>query len=309
MTAWGNIDKANNTIGVMNVDNISEKDRISRPERIETSDGYDIHRVKNNQTLDDWYDNWWSDMSDDENWIEQNTSWLVQDIPNISFLDIWDTLLESKKTLYARAWAKLIVWKASKSIELMYKNKCKLSFEPNYSSDVENLVRRDIDSPYVTWLWDNPDYATLYQAFGPLAVMIEEDWRYRITHKEEIELQSTQDTICCYVDVYRKDVNDVYQILIKWWIAVSWFEWKWTLTWTTSWTDPNGSCSITFKLWQIMQHVPTMWYIERELQKWDILVLRMRDMTPDSSTWAMRWNELTIYPYSNIFSIEYIDLP
>ena len=58
-----------------------------------------------------------------------------------------------------------------------------------------------------------------------------------------------------------------------------------------------------------MQHVPTMWYIERELQKWDILVLRMRDMTPDSSTWAMRWNELTIYPYSNIFSIEYIDLP
>ena len=38
--------------------------------------------------------NWW--------YLQQNTSWLVQEIPNIAFIDIADTMLESKKTLYDR---------------------------------------------------------------------------------------------------------------------------------------------------------------------------------------------------------------
>lgn len=271
----------------------------------ETSDGFFIEKVNNSSVLD----NRWSDDSDV--WLKQDTAWLVDEIPNISFLDIWDTLLEDKKTLHDRRWAHLVVWKASKSIELEYANKFKLSFEPNYMSDVENLVKWDIESPYVSWIKDNPDYAQYYTAFWPLACMIEEDGRYEILHKEEIQLQPDTDTVCCYVDLYRKDVNDTYQIFNKWWYAVSWWKWAFekTFSWTTSGTDPNGSCSVevSFKLWDILQKMPTWWYVEMDLLKWDILVLRMRDKNPDTSwTWEPLWNELTLEPYSNFISVKHV---
>lgn len=49
--------------------------------------------------------------------LRQNTAWLVDEIPNISFLDIWDTFLETKKTLANKAWYILVVWQNGKSIE------------------------------------------------------------------------------------------------------------------------------------------------------------------------------------------------
>lgn len=49
--------------------------------------------------------------------LKQNTAWLVDEIPNISFLDIWDTFLETKKTLADKAGYVLIVWTDWKSIE------------------------------------------------------------------------------------------------------------------------------------------------------------------------------------------------
>jgi hypothetical protein len=49
--------------------------------------------------------------------LKQNTAWLVDEIPNTSFLDIWDTFLETKKTLADKAWYVLVVWTNGKSIE------------------------------------------------------------------------------------------------------------------------------------------------------------------------------------------------
>lgn len=49
--------------------------------------------------------------------LKQNTAWLVDEIPNISLLDIWDTFLETKKTLADKAWYVLVVWTNGKSIE------------------------------------------------------------------------------------------------------------------------------------------------------------------------------------------------
>jgi hypothetical protein len=37
--------------------------------------------------------------------------------------------------------------------------------------------------------------------------------------------------------------------------------------------------------------------------------MRMRDQEPDPTTWEPRGNELTLQPYSNTISVEYIDLP
>lgn len=52
-----------------------------------------------------------------EGFLKQNTSWLVQEVPNISFLDIADTFLETKKTLSDKAGYVLVVWQNGKSIE------------------------------------------------------------------------------------------------------------------------------------------------------------------------------------------------
>lgn len=274
---------------------------------VETSDWYQLESVDNNTALDD------KRREEPDVWLKQDTAWLVDEIPNISFLDIWDTLLEDKKTLHNRRWAHFVVWKASKSVELQYDNKFMLRFEPDYMTDVENLVKWDIDTPYVTRLKDSTDteYQSLYATYWPLACIIEEDWRYEILHKEEIRPQPDTDTVCCYVDIYRKDTNWIYQILIKWWVAVSWWKWSFekTFSGSTSWTEPNGSCSVkvSFKLGDVLQRIPTWWYIERDLLKWDVLVLRVRDKEPDIAwTWEPVWNELTLEPYSNIFSVKHV---
>lgn len=226
------------------------------------------------------------------------------------FIQLRDTLIFSGKYYNDKAWAKLIVGASKETIEVIWKNRWKATFEPNYSSDVQNLVQFETEWPYVTWLWADAQYASLYSAFWPLSCIINQDGRYRLTHKEEIDITDTNiDTVCCYIDIYRKDSNGVYQILLKWWVAVSWRQASWTLSWTASVWEDSGTCSVSFKLWKIFQKMPTWWYVERDLQKGDILVLRMRDQTPDASTWEPRWNELNLQPYSNTLSVEYIDLP
>jgi hypothetical protein len=45
--------------------------------------------------------------------------------------------------------------------------------------------------------------------------MINVDGHYRIMHKEEILLESTTNKVFCYVDVYRKNAQDQYEIAYK----------------------------------------------------------------------------------------------
>ncbi len=90
MTTWENIDN------------------IEYGENVTVTSDVAFERVTNDESF-----------SEERNWgyLQQNTSWLVQEIPNISFLDIWDTFLETKKTLADKGWYVLIVWKSGRSIE------------------------------------------------------------------------------------------------------------------------------------------------------------------------------------------------
>lgn len=92
MTTWENTD----SIDIERVDNLTI-----------TSDAA-FERVTSDLKMEDERDRWY---------LKQNTAWLVQEIPNISFLDIWDTFLETKKTLADKAGYVLIVWTNGKSIE------------------------------------------------------------------------------------------------------------------------------------------------------------------------------------------------
>lgn len=87
MTTWENIDSLDNVI-------VTSDEAFERV----TSDIKD-ERIENDGSL------------------KQNTAWLVDEIPNISFIDIADVFLKSKKTLADKAWYVLIVWTDGKSIE------------------------------------------------------------------------------------------------------------------------------------------------------------------------------------------------
>ena len=106
------------------------------------------------------------------------------------FIQLRDTLIFSGKYYNDKAWAKLIVWASKETIEVIWKNRFKLSFEPWYASDVENKVKLDTEWPYVTWLWDGSIDAALYTTYWPLACMINQDWHYLVAHKEEIWAES-----------------------------------------------------------------------------------------------------------------------
>ena len=232
------------------------------------------------------------------------------------FIQLRDTLIFSGKYYNDKAWAKLIVWASKETIEVIWKNRFKLSFEPWYASDVENKVKLDTEWPYVTWLWDGSIDAALYTTYWPLACMINQDWHYLVAHKEEIWAESptsipeekpiptTVKQVHCFVYVYSRQADWTYPANPTLEIAVfDWFAFaEKTFSWTTSWTDPNGSCSVkvSFTLWDIFRKITSFGYNERDLKKYDILVLKCLDQD---------WNELPYQSSSNFLQVQYIDLP
>jgi hypothetical protein len=240
------------------------------------------------------------------------------------FINDRDTLVFSWKQYAEHPGKKLIVgykkdWRSTMTVEVQERNFFRQSFEPGYQDQpgekIQTMVLWDYIEPGGTW------YPT------GLVCTINRKWWYRIVHKEEILLDPTTNKVCCYVDILRKNDQWEYEIPYKWWIAVFDREggrednnthfkktFAGTFSWSTSGTDPNGSCSwttstvVTIALWDIIQKMTAFWYMERELLEWDILILRMKDKGADESTGQPQWNDLKIQNFSNYRSIEYLDL-
>ena len=213
------------------------------------------------------------------------------------FIQLRDTLIFSGKYYNDKAWKKLIVWDkwdwtTSNTIEVFEVNYFRQWIQPDWSSwGFTTKVLPEPSWKYVTAV--PAALVTQYPTFWNLCCMIQKDWHYRIMHKEEILLSSSVDKVYCYVDVYRKNAQDVYEIAYKWWVAV--FDWEW------AWWD--------YTLWDLFKKMTALWEQERDLLKWDILVLRMKDWTYNPSTWEPTGNDLTLQNDSNYRSIEYLDLP
>ena len=210
------------------------------------------------------------------------------------FIQLRDTLIFSGKYYNDKAWAKLIVWASKETIEVIFKNRFKLSFEPWYNEDVANKTSLQSEWPYVTWLASDPSLATLYTTYWPLACIINQDWHYSICHKEEIwawstvsqyeqPIPATTTQILCQVLVYEKMVNGQYPPTPDYETAV--FDWM-------AWDNQT--------LWDMFKKITSFWYNERDLKKDDILVLKCVDQD---------WNELPYQSISNFFQVQYIDLP
>lgn len=251
------------------------------------------------------------------------------------FIQLRDTLIFSWKYYNDKATRKLCVWDkwdwtTTNTIEVREPKIFRQSFEPNWKTSPETDITTWILPLWTGRFVDYPDQTIPVEiaSQSPLCCMIKRDWHYRLIHKEEIKLETTTNKVCCYIDIYRKNDQWQREIPYKGWVAVFDWEWwrednnthfkktfAWTFSWSTSWTDPNGSCSwttstvITLTLWDLIQKMTSFWYMERDLQKGDVLVLRMRDKGADEQTGEPQWNDLTLQARSNYRSIEYMDLP
>ena len=130
--------------------------------------------------------NWW--------YLQQNTSWLVQEIPNIAFIDIADTMLESKKTLYDRENWILRVGKAGRSIEAQPQDTILLRLEWNqtYWPLIEARVPFDYDVSSSKHTTCEPD--DTYQ-FNWYKVRILQTWYYTISYWWTIYPDAASDVI------------------------------------------------------------------------------------------------------------------
>lgn len=240
------------------------------------------------------------------------------------FIQLRDTLIFSGKYYNDKRWAKLIVGDTCETIEVQYKNWMKMSFEPDYRTNPERQVNPwDNSSPtaamtlqeewgYVTWLW-NPTLSTEDQAIAQrfwndaiVAFKINKDWHYVMFHKEEILLQPTNKKVYCFLEYFKYNKDTPQTPYPQSWIPIAVFDWEWEVskTFSVSTSEWSGSCTVSFKLWELIQKMTAFGYNERNLNKNDVLVLRCIDNERDANP-----QELVYQTYSNFVQINYTDLP
>lgn len=130
-------------------------------------------------------------FDDERNWgyLQQNTSWLVQEIPNIAFLDIADTMLESKKTLYDRENWIIRVGKAGRSIEAQPQDIVTMSVDADYNvSSWEHYIEFDSSTSSMHYTVCKPE-----QQWNIYTVEILQTWYYIISYGWSINTGSATD--------------------------------------------------------------------------------------------------------------------
>lgn len=207
------------------------------------------------------------------------------------FISLRDTFIDSEKKYPWKRGAVLIVWDTERSVEIKYKNRFKVWFEPDYTT-----LNVDNEWPYV-------EYDSTY---GTLWAIIKEDGRYRVMHKMQVLPNPNTEQIIAYCDYYAIQPDWTYP---SEWLKIAVFDLKGkfskTFTWSISWSCPewsvSGSCSVNvnFKIWDIIQKITAFWLIERDMKRWDKLNFKAVDENN---------NNLPLQANSNFYSVDYLDL-
>lgn len=187
-------------------------------------------------------------FEEEKDWgfLKQNTSWLVQEIPNIAFLDIWDTLLENKKTLYNRKNWNIVVGTAWKSIEAQPQDLARLvsdSYMHTWTTNDYTIPFDDIEIPS----WEDEINIKTFE-FKNNWVEILIPWVYRVSYWWQI---NPGNTIEFSVWLYRNGTyvtSDNYENVNGFWSLMSWWrsvsircdEWDvLTLNVYSQWDNPD----------------------------------------------------------------------
>lgn len=191
MTTWENTDK---------VDNLTVTSDAAY-ERVTSDEHFEEER--------DW------------GFLQQNTSWLVQEVPNISFLDIADTMLESQKTLYDRENWVLRVGRAWRSIEAQPQDTVTFSIDADYQvPSWEHYIEFDSSASSQNYTVCKP-----WQQANIYYVEILQTWYYIMSYWWGIETGSatdikisigTYDTPIQYL-VYDRYKDSSLPEIMSWW--------------------------------------------------------------------------------------------
>jgi hypothetical protein len=187
------------------------------------------------------------------------------------FITLRDTLIFSNKQYNDKAWRTLIIWTKldwtpTDTIEIREPNLSKMSFEPWYDSD-PTLIKDETQGKYVT-AWST-------HTFNTLSCTINKDWRYRISHKEQL-------------------IN-----LDTWW-----FTRVHSIVAQHTWNDEISRAVFDWEranAWDIIR-LTSYWYVECDLKKDDWLELVILDQ---DDYWIP---SSYLQAHSNWRSVEYIDL-
>lgn len=148
-------------------------------------------------------------FEEEKNWgfLQQNTSWLVQEIPNISFLDVADTMLENHKTLYDRENWILRVGKAWRSIEAQPQDIVTLKMNADYSVPAWRSYI-EYDSSLSSW---NYTVCKPTKTYNINSVEILQSWYYTISYWWTVD---TNSATSLNISVFKWDL--INPIMIVW---------------------------------------------------------------------------------------------
>ena len=156
-----------------------------------------------------------------EGFLKQNTSWLVQEVPNIAFLDIADTMLENKKTLYNRENWVLRVGRAGRSIEAQPQDIVTFSIDEDYTvPSGEHYIEFDSSVSSQNYTVCKPS-----QQGNIYTVEILETWYYVISYWWGIDTGSATDIkISVWIEgnpvvylVYDRYKDSSLPEIMSWW--------------------------------------------------------------------------------------------
>lgn len=211
------------------------------------------------------------------------------------FIMLRDTLVYSKKYYKGKAWATLVIWDREETVEVKRQNKRWQKMNPNRESSPTTDLQTQQVGPYVSQQGADPSVAS---AMGQLWTRIQEDWYYRVWHKEEIiNIPSDAIQIWTYVELYHPNADgtlpedpDTHEILP--WQPIAVFDRH-----AKDWWD--------YTIGDLWEKMTGFGLIERNLERWDILALRLvyKDTNGDYQPLELQDN------WSNRWSIEYLNLP
>ena len=227
------------------------------------------------------------------------------------FIQLRDTLQFSWKQYSEHPGKKLIVgykkdWRSTMTVEVQEREYFRQWFEPGYEEDPELKINTKV-------LWDYIMPGT-EEIQNWLIATINRNGRYRIEWKVQVyKLDDSIKKIYWSVRHHTKQWDNRIEIPRAVWDYELDFSktFPGTFSWSTSGTDPNGSCSwttstpIKITLWWLFQKLTPEWYIEIDMNEWDWLEFKLvidDNDTPLDSTKYLQ-------PESNRWSVEYKDLP
>lgn len=189
---------------------MTELENTDSLENVTVTNDAAFERVTSDIKMEEW-EEWW--------YLRQNTAWLVQEIPNISILDISDFLIENKKTLYNRQNWNIVVGKAGRSIEAQPQDIARLVLSNNsYDYSISEIV-----VPFDRMVSASKNLTTYEMVNHKIVISV--PWVYRVSYWWSLDPKASTDLrVWVYKNGAQYITSDEYKsssqfpfTIMSWW--------------------------------------------------------------------------------------------